>query len=252
MHVYPDRRGFTLAELLIVIAVIAVLVAIAIPLFLAQRDQAEQGVCAANRAMVERQLKYEQMTNGIKRTSALLSIMNAADIHCPTGGTFVLSQGKDPYDLSVRCSHHGGDSTNTIPNAVMDDFTELLEEMLETQNWATNDRVRQSLYEKNGNGWPTLTVGAETYYIQPYYEQTNGSIYIYANKVSDQATKYWYADFIYDSDSRTWYQAPAKVPGSTVNPAIMMVRKDWEDVQKELEEKAWTELEQYAEGNFNL
>ncbi len=43
-----NKKGFTLAELLIVVAIIAVLVAIAIPVFSAQKDKANAAVDAAN------------------------------------------------------------------------------------------------------------------------------------------------------------------------------------------------------------
>ena len=43
-----NNKGFTLAELLIVVAIIAVLVAIAIPVFTAQLEKAREGVDAAN------------------------------------------------------------------------------------------------------------------------------------------------------------------------------------------------------------
>lgn len=43
-----NKKGFTLAELLIVVAIIAVLVAIAIPTFTAQLEKSREGVDAAN------------------------------------------------------------------------------------------------------------------------------------------------------------------------------------------------------------
>ena len=43
-----NRKGFTLAELLVVVAIIAVLVAIAIPIFTAQLEKAKQATDAAN------------------------------------------------------------------------------------------------------------------------------------------------------------------------------------------------------------
>ena len=43
-----NRKGFTLAELLIVVAIIAVLVAIAVPLFVGQITKAEESVKKAN------------------------------------------------------------------------------------------------------------------------------------------------------------------------------------------------------------
>ena len=43
-----NKKGFTLAELLIVVAIIAVLVAIAIPVFSTQLEKAKEGVDLAN------------------------------------------------------------------------------------------------------------------------------------------------------------------------------------------------------------
>ena len=43
-----NKKGFTLAELLIVVAIIAVLVAIAIPIFTAQLEKSREGTDAAN------------------------------------------------------------------------------------------------------------------------------------------------------------------------------------------------------------
>jgi type IV pilus assembly protein PilA len=43
-----NRKGFTLAELLIVVAIIAVLVAIAIPVFTAQLEKSREATDAAN------------------------------------------------------------------------------------------------------------------------------------------------------------------------------------------------------------
>lgn len=43
-----NKKGFTLAELLVVVAIIAVLVAIAIPVFSAATDKAQQAVYQAN------------------------------------------------------------------------------------------------------------------------------------------------------------------------------------------------------------
>src|SRR5688572_20070102 len=47
-EVSRDERGFTLIELLIVIIIIAILAAIAIPVFLAQREKADLAACQSD------------------------------------------------------------------------------------------------------------------------------------------------------------------------------------------------------------
>lgn len=64
-----NRKGFTLAELLIVVAIIAVLVAIAVPLFMGALNDAKKSVAEANcravrGAAVEEILMNTQRTDG--------------------------------------------------------------------------------------------------------------------------------------------------------------------------------------------
>jgi|GEM_PF-2917581 len=57
------RLGFTVAELLIVMAVIAVLVGVSIPIFFRQREKAANTVDIANAKEISRQLEYYYMSN---------------------------------------------------------------------------------------------------------------------------------------------------------------------------------------------
>lgn len=59
-----NKKAFTLAELLIVIAIIAVLVAIAIPVFNAQLDKAEKGVLTANCRSALSEATVDYLDNG--------------------------------------------------------------------------------------------------------------------------------------------------------------------------------------------
>lgn len=55
-----SKKGFTLAELLIVVGIIAILVAIALPAFTASKEKAEEAVAKANcrSALAEATVKY--------------------------------------------------------------------------------------------------------------------------------------------------------------------------------------------------
>lgn len=64
MKKLKNKKAFTLAELLIVIAIIAVLVAIAIPVFNAQLDKAEKGVLTANCRSALSEATVDYLDNG--------------------------------------------------------------------------------------------------------------------------------------------------------------------------------------------
>ena len=61
-----NRKGFTLAELLIVVAIIAVLVAIAIPVFTTQLEKSREAVDASNIRAAYAEVMTESMTNDKK------------------------------------------------------------------------------------------------------------------------------------------------------------------------------------------
>ena len=66
MNKRRNKKGFTLAELLIVVAIIAVLVAIAIPIFTAQLEKSREATDAANL----RSAYAEVMTAGLSEDTA--------------------------------------------------------------------------------------------------------------------------------------------------------------------------------------
>ena len=78
-----NKKGFTLAELLVVVAIIAVLVAIAIPIFTAQLEKAREATDEANiRAM------YAECT-----TSALTGTKSSDNVTVTTANGVVTATG---------------------------------------------------------------------------------------------------------------------------------------------------------------
>ena len=98
------KKGFTLVELLTVIAIIAVLVAIAIPSFSAQLERVRATTCAANRAILMRQVTLSQLTDTPLDLDDILSGADSTipidQYTCPSGGTFYVQNGE------LKCRVH--------------------------------------------------------------------------------------------------------------------------------------------------
>ena len=64
MKKFTNKKGFTLAELLIVVAIIAVLVAISIPIFTTQLNKAKYAADEANARSIYAELQADYLANG--------------------------------------------------------------------------------------------------------------------------------------------------------------------------------------------
>ena len=69
-----NRKGFTLAELLIVVAIIAVLVAISIPIFTSQLEKSREAVDAANIRAAYAEVMPETSSDGLDHKSELIAL----------------------------------------------------------------------------------------------------------------------------------------------------------------------------------
>ena len=73
-----NNKGFTLAELLIVVAIIAVLVAIAIPVFTTQLERSREATDIANIRSAYAEAMTDYIANG-SATTATVSLMRQQD-----------------------------------------------------------------------------------------------------------------------------------------------------------------------------
>ena len=87
-----NRQGFTLVEIMIVVAIIGMLAAIAIPSFMKARTTSQKNACINNLRQIEAgkeqwALETRQGTGATADTAAVNAYMKAPP-SCPSGGTY--------------------------------------------------------------------------------------------------------------------------------------------------------------------
>ena len=85
-----DRKGFTLAELLIVVAIIAVLVAIAIPTFSGALDKANKATDDANIRAAYAEHQVHEMDSSLSEDASITTIGGKLTITFADTSTYVL------------------------------------------------------------------------------------------------------------------------------------------------------------------
>src|SRR5258708_13304921 len=102
------KSGFTLVEIMIVVAIIGLLAAIAIPNFVKARTTAQTNACIANLKQIEgaiEQWALEQkkapsatvtLTDISGNSNAFIKALINSDLSCPAGGTYTVT------DVSTR------------------------------------------------------------------------------------------------------------------------------------------------------
>ncbi|MEG0584903.1 MAG: type II secretion system protein [Christensenellaceae bacterium] len=138
------KRAFTLVELVIVIAIIAVLMAILIPSMLSISSEAELRVCESNRATVLRIYKTYAMQKKPPTLKEIVANANqdyfSNEVKCPSKGVYsVVIEGNNE---AIHCSIHGNSSFHGLKDGDIPDGIKLNSWNNQTGNWkVVNGRI---------------------------------------------------------------------------------------------------------------
>lgn len=117
-----NRKGFTLIELIVVIAILGILALFLVPSFIGYADDAQKATCDANRHLIERSYKFYKVKNENVSLSAYINGdgLEYQGSQCPSKGTYSY----DDDNGKVLCSIHGGADDETSDSDIPSDEPE--------------------------------------------------------------------------------------------------------------------------------
>lgn len=208
--------GFTLAELLVVVAIVAVLVAVAIPVFTGALGNTEEATCAANRRSVKSMYANAWLLDQNQNQQKLFEDCRDQlekqnnDVLCPSEGNYTATFTSNGAVI-IKCDVHG---------LGLDD--ELGSWLATYKGPYSGDESARKAYaaDKGLTSWHSVKgLDEETYYLQfKSYNNSAANAFLYAGPTSTiENSNSWRAKYICDNNGLygtpgQWYELP-KVEG---------------------------------------
>lgn len=219
--------GFTLAELLIVVAIVLVLVAIAVPVFTGATARAQEATCAGNRHTVKVIVADSYLldtsitvdTTYVHEVAEKLADQNNGNELCPSGGTYSLKGDASKGIIIIQCSKHGISADDEMYSWITDNYSENW-----TDYWGTDRSVWKKYVEKTGiTEWPSVeATDGTTYYLKfKGYTNNPNHAFLYAGMQKDLDKDDWQSRYLCDSagiygTAGQWYELPQVVGLTTI------------------------------------
>lgn len=110
-----SKKGFTLIEIMIVVLIIAVLLAIAIPNFMKARDTSRAKACVANlrqidTAKMQWAMDEKKVGTDVPTSANLIPTYIKNELSCPAGGVYTINA----VDTNPACPNVGEMSTHKL------------------------------------------------------------------------------------------------------------------------------------------
>lgn len=148
-----NNKGFTLLEVLTVTAILAIMIAIALPVYTSALKRARATTCAANRRAMLAEIRTAQLEDeellryGGERYKTLWAEY-AKHCTCPDGGTFYAAYDDSGYIVGIYCSKHESSASNTgtaLERALLAAGIKLDGGRIDSAGSGDTDKIRQAL-----------------------------------------------------------------------------------------------------------